>query len=186
MLFFRRRVVSSNASETEVLSFVGSHNAKQFHQWRKAIQRHHTPSISNWDGFSFGCSVCTVSSSSRINASGAPARRARSIISWELRPFPISMTMALRTFSWRSSFWKRSIIHFIFFFRIIPEKESRIQKKFPLLQKEYRIVRISIPCFLTMIYNNLSTTNTTICLGTMSFGAHVDESTAYNIMSRLN
>lgn len=38
-----------------------------------------------------------------------------------------------------------------------------------------------------MIYNNLSTTNTkvsAICLGTMSFGAHVDESTAYNIMSR--
>lgn len=38
-----------------------------------------------------------------------------------------------------------------------------------------------------MIYTNLSTTSTRvskICLGTMSFGAHVDEATAFDIMDR--
>jgi len=38
-----------------------------------------------------------------------------------------------------------------------------------------------------MIYTNLPTTNAKVskaCLGTMSFGAHVDEATAYSIMNR--
>ena len=79
---------------------------------------------------------------------------------------------------------KRNLF-FIFFLYYTRTRELNPKEISP--KKEYRIVRISIPLFSLMILQIYQTTNTkvsAICLGTMSFGAHVDESTAYNIMSR--